>query len=78
MKARISRSTVFGGVKEERAAIRWREARIEPREHIQPRMVVETGEIMVFLAERRRSHLSRAARTFLQLNRSSVGVLPPQ
>jgi hypothetical protein len=60
MKARRSR-TVFGGVQEERAAIRWGDARIE------------TGEIIVFLAERRRSHLSRAVRTFLQLDRRSIG-----
>jgi len=45
-KARKLR-TFLGGSQEASAATRWGDARIEPWDHIQPRMVVEAGQIMV-------------------------------
>ena len=62
-KARRPR-TFLGGSQEAKAATRWGEARIEPWDHIQPRMVVEAGQIMVLAGERRRSQRSRAVSTF--------------
>ena len=49
-----------------------------PWVQIQPRMVVERGQIIVFEAERRRPHVSRDFITLDQFARSSSGLLPPQ
>ena len=61
--------TFLGGSQEARAAPRWGEARIEPWDHIQPRMVVEAGQIMVLAGERRRLQRLRTERTFRQFKK---------
>ncbi len=70
--------TFLGGSQDAEAAMRCGEAWIEPRDHIQPRIVVEAGQTMVFSADRRRLQRSRAEKVFRQFKRSSCGVFPPQ
>ena len=77
MKDRIW-ATVSGAGQEARAAMRCGLALKVPQFQIQPSIVVDCGLMMVFDAERRRSHLWRACKTFVQFCRSSSGELPPQ
>ena len=72
------RPTVSGAGHEARVAMRCGLALKVPAFQIHPSIVVDRGLMMVFDAERRRSHLWRASRTFLQFCRSSCGVFPPQ
>ena len=48
-----------------------------PWDHTRPRMVVDLGQMTVFVGDRRRLQRSRALSTHLQLFRSASGVLLP-
>ena len=63
-------ATVSGAGQEARAAMRCGLALKVPQFQIQPSIVVDCGLMMVFDAERWRSHLWRARKTFVQFCRS--------
>ena len=77
MKDRI-RAMVSGAGHEARAAMRCGLALKVPQFQIQPSVVVDCGLMLVFDAERQRSHLWRACKTFALFCRSSSGESPPQ
>ena len=76
IKNRI-RVTVSGAGQEARAAMRCGLALKVPQFQVQPSIVVDCGLMMVFDAERQKSQLWRACKTFAQFCRSSSGDLPP-
>ena len=61
----------LGGSQDAKSAMQCGKARIEPWDHIEPRIVVETGQTMVFLAERQRLQWSTVERVLCQFKRSS-------
>ena len=71
-------ATVSGAGHKARAVIWCGLALKVPQFQIQPSIVVDCGLMMVFDAERQRSHLWRASKTFVQFCRSSSGESPLQ
>ena len=63
---------------EARAAMRWGLALRVPEFQTQPSIVVDWGLMIVLDAERQRSHLCRACKTFFQFDGSSLEEFPPQ
>ena len=70
--------TFSGGGDFDRTATRLGLAEIEPCDQIQPKMVVDLGQITVFEGDNLSSHFWSDCRTRCQLDKSSSSVFPPQ
>ena len=70
--------TLWGGGRDDKMAIQWGLAYRVPWDQIQPRMVVDFGQMMVLVGDKQRLKWSGESSTRLQLNRCVSGELLPQ